>query len=62
MLVHVLCYMCYVLMLQQFSNLKQISPKGDNKCYLDLDLDLLLGKVLDSIVKEAGLGDGGVRK
>jgi len=24
-------YMCYVFIWQQFPNLKQISPKGDNK-------------------------------
>jgi len=33
---NVVCYMCRVLMRQKFPNLKQICPKEDNKCYLDI--------------------------
>jgi len=35
--------MWYVLLWQQFPNPKQIPPKGDNKCYLDLEFQHVQG-------------------
>jgi len=42
MFFNVVCHMWYMLLWQQFPNPKLISPKGDNKHYLDLDLITLI--------------------